>query len=296
VIGLLPLDKPVGPTSHDLVSRARRALGMRRVGHAGTLDPFASGLLLLCLGEATRLVEYLHELDKSYDAEARLGEATTTDDPEGEVIGRSEAWRELSPGAIEEALARQVGTLWQRPPAFSAKKVGGEAAHRKARRGEALELPPAEVVVHEADVLEVDLPTVRFRVRCGTGTYIRSIARDLGDALGCGAHLTALRRTRIGPHQVEGALAPDLLDDRAAVEACLVSPARALAHLPTADVDAADEARLRMGQRVPWSGEPLPPDVPLALRRGAALVGIGACVDGVLQPRKILPGEGEGSA
>ncbi len=291
--GILPLDKPVGPTSHDVVSLVRRSLGMKRVGHAGTLDPFASGLLLVALGHATRLVEYLHHLDKHYVAEAVLGAVTTTDDPEGEVTGRSEGWRALSRGDVETALLRQVGTFLQRPPVFSAKKLRGEAAYRKARRGEEPELDPVEVVVHEVELLEVELPRIRFGVRCGTGTYIRAMARDLGEALGCGAHLVNLRRTRIGTHRVEDALPLDKLGDPLALQRALMPPDRAVAHLPTAEVDEEAEERLRMGQRLTWSGASLPEGVPVALRKGGDLVGIGSCADGILRPMKILPAEPE---
>jgi tRNA pseudouridine55 synthase len=300
VIGVLPLDKPVGPTSHDMVARVRRALGTRRVGHAGTLDPFASGLLLVAVGEATRLVEYLHHLDKSYEAEARLGEVTATDDPEGEVVARSAAWEGLEAPAIAAALSRQVGTFLQRPPSYSAKKIEGEAAYRLARRGDARELAPVEVTVHEVELLAVELPMVRFRVRCGTGTYIRAMARDLGEALGCGAHLTALRRTRIGPHEVSEALGPDDLDNRERVDAKLLDPARAVGHLPAVQVDAATEARLRMGQRVPCDASATDPSqgeaATVALLGPGGLIGVGERVDGVLRPRKILPGSGSADA
>jgi tRNA pseudouridine55 synthase len=306
VIGVLPLDKPVGPTSHDLVGWTRRALGMKRVGHAGTLDPFASGLLLVCVGQATRLVEYLHFLDKSYEAEAVLGEVTTTDDPEGPVVARSQAWEGLSEDAVAEALSRQVGTFLQRPPAFSAKKVDGETAYRMAREGRAPELEPVPVTVHEVELLAMELPRVRFRVRCGTGTYIRAMARDLGEALGCGAHLSALRRTRIGSFSVEDAvnalaLQPGAAEDRqalqATLEAALVSPAGATGHLPAIGVGPEAEARLRMGQRVELSSlaptRDLPEGEPLAMVAQATgeLVGVGEREGSLLRPRKVLPVE-----
>jgi tRNA pseudouridine55 synthase len=301
VTGLLPVDKPVGPTSHDVVARARRALGERRVGHAGTLDPFASGLLLVCVGTTTRLVEYLHDLDKTYEAEARLGVTTETDDPEGQVLAESEAWRGLTGEAIRASLRAQLGTRLQQPPVYSARKVGGEAAHRMARRGEPVELAATPVTVHEVDLMDVDLPRLRFRVRCGTGTYIRAMARDLGEALGCGAHLTALRRTAIGPFQVAEALpAADLEPgNRDAVLRHLLPARDAVRHLPVVEVDEDQERRLRLGQRVEggwWASPESSPDAPpeghpLALVRGDVLVGIGAREEGRLRPRKILPVE-----
>ena len=174
--GVLPVDKPEGPTSHDVVAMARRALKVRRIGHTGTLDPFASGLLLLCIGWATRIAEYLTGLPKTYVAVARLGVTTDTADPTGTVTGESERWRELDADTIARAFRDQVGTFLQRPPRYSAKKVKGVPLHRLARRGEAAEAPPAEVTVYELDILEVAPPDVRFRVRCSAGTSARSRA------------------------------------------------------------------------------------------------------------------------
>src|SRR4051794_6711406 len=211
--GVLPVDKPVGPTSHDAVAAVRRALRTREVGHTGTLDPFASGLLLVCVGRATRLAEYLTGLPKTYVATMRLGEVTDTDDLTGEVIHSSDAWRSLSHDAIEDALRAQVGTIQQLPPSYSAKKVGGERMYAAARRGETVERKPVAVTIHAIRVLGIDLPDVEFEVECGAGTYIRAIARDAGAALGVGGHLRALRRTRIGPHAVDRAVPLDALGD-----------------------------------------------------------------------------------
>ncbi|NIP58321.1 MAG: tRNA pseudouridine(55) synthase TruB, partial [Gemmatimonadetes bacterium] len=201
--GVLPVDKPVGPTSHDVVARARRALDTGRIGHTGTLDPFASGLLLLCVGPATRLSEYLTALEKSYVAVARLGVGTDTLDPEGAVVERSDSWSELDRARIEEASASFLGRREQVPPQFSAKKVGGEAMYARARRGERVELSPIPVEIHELELLGVDLPDVRLRIRCSSGTYVRALARDLGAALGEPAHLAELRRTAVGSFRVQ---------------------------------------------------------------------------------------------
>src|SRR3954470_7378446 len=189
--GVLPVDKAVGPTSHDAVAAVRRALKTREVGHTGTLDPFASGLLLVCVGRATRLAEYLTGLPKTYVATMRLGEATDTDDLTGEVIHSSDAWRSLSKDAIADALRAQVGTIQQLPPSYSAKKVAGERLYAAARRGETVERKPVAVTIHSIRVLGIDLPDVEFEVECGAGTYIRAIARDTGAALGVGGHLRA---------------------------------------------------------------------------------------------------------
>lgn len=283
---VLPVDKPVGPTSHDVVGQARRALGERRIGHTGTLDPFASGLLLLCVGPATRLSEYVTGLDKEYVATARLGEVTTTDDLKGEVIRTVPGWERVSEADVAGALERFVGEIDQVPPQFSAKKVDGEAMHRRARRGEHVDLPASRVTVFSAKVEEVAPPLVRFRVHCSSGTYVRSLARDLGEALGTGAHLTELRRTRIGGFEVEGALTPDELDDPSAVERMALSPLQAMAHLPSWTVDAEGVRRISHGQSVPYSG----PDVsgPVAVASGTELVAIGQVADGALKPSKVF--------
>lgn len=247
---VLPVDKAEGPTSHDVVAAARRALGVRRVGHTGTLDPFASGLLLLCVGRTTRLAEYLSNLDKGYEAEARLGAETDTLDRDGRVVSECDGWPGLTEGEIEAALTSFLGPVDQVPPQFSAKKVGGEAMHRKARRGERVELEPVRVTIHRVELRSVDLPRVRFSVRCSTGTYVRAIARDLGRALGVGAHLTALRRTSIGGFGVERAVGPDDLGDPASVRRARIDPIAAVGHLARANVERDDAHRLRHGQRI----------------------------------------------
>lgn len=287
MIGLLRIDKPQGLTSHDVVSRVRRALKERRVGHAGTLDPFASGLLLVCVGGATRLMEYLHQLDKVYEAEAILGVRTDTDDLEGAVTAVSDTWQTLDSARIEEALTARIGSVLQMPPVYSAKKVAGEPAHRRVRRGEDVDLAPAAVQIHAVELLSVDLPRVRFRIRCGTGTYIRAFARDVGEDLGCGAHLVALRRTSIGPHQVADAVPPDV------IQASDLLPAEmALQHLASLEVDSEMARRLRQGQRLAM-------DLPSGLEAGqtaaifehGVLLGVGRWQEGVLHPLKILAGD-----
>ncbi|HET8656728.1 MAG TPA: tRNA pseudouridine(55) synthase TruB [Longimicrobiaceae bacterium] len=286
--GILPIDKPEGPTSHDVVSRARRALGLRRIGHSGTLDPFASGLLLLCLGPATRLAEYLAELPKTYRATMRLGAATDTDDPTGNVLARSDAWTSLSDAEVRAALARQVGEIQQLPPRYSAKKVQGQRLYAAARRGEDVERKPNPVTIYDLRVERVALPEVDFAVECGAGTYIRAIARDAGDALGVGAHLTRLRRTRVGSFPVESALALDRLDDRAAVAAALLSPAAAVAHLPGVTVDAAGAAALAHGRPVPAPPELAADQTVALLSASGELLAVGDTRGGSVHPRKVF--------
>ncbi|MBR9990860.1 MAG: tRNA pseudouridine(55) synthase TruB, partial [Gemmatimonadetes bacterium] len=191
--GVLPIDKPVGPTSHDMVARARRVLGTRRIGHTGTLDPMASGLLLLCIGRATRIAEYLTGMDKRYSAVVRLGVSTDTDDAAGSVIAEHPV-AGITEADVERALDRQRGDISQIPSSYSAKKVGGERAYAMARQGREVNLEAVPVSIRELTVTRFDLPDIHIDVTCSSGTYIRAIARDLGADLGVGAHLTALRR------------------------------------------------------------------------------------------------------
>jgi tRNA pseudouridine55 synthase len=319
---VLPVDKPEGPTSHDVVARARRALGTRKIGHTGTLDPFASGLLVLCVGRATRLAEYLTGLPKSYVAEARLGVETDTLDREGRVVSETDGWEGLTREEIESAAAELVGEIEQVPPQFSAKKVGGEAMHRKARRGEVVELASVPVTIHALDVEEVYLPTVTFAVRCSSGTYVRALARDLGERLAVGAHLTGLRRTSVGDHDVGRAVSLDDLDTPGVVARARMSPVEALGHLPRIEVDAEAARRIRHGQRI--RVDELPPGAdgvrsgaraptaepidageepvgaaagsvdtaaaePIVVTCGADLVAVARLDAGVLKPRKVFP-------
>ncbi len=314
--GLLPVDKPAGPTSHDVVARARKALGERRVGHTGTLDPFASGLLLLLIGPATRLSEYITGLDKTYEATARLGVSTDTLDPEGEPLERDEAWRALGEDEVRGALESLRGRHPQVPPRYSAKKVRGETAHRRVRRGESVELDAVEVEIHEIELLEVLLPEVRFRLRSSSGTYVRAVARDLGVRLGTAAHLTALRRTGVGSFRVEDALpdaalesaggtgeGPSVLDR---VSEVWVPAVAALRHLPVLEVDESAEEDLRHGRPValphpeegapgggseaPSGGPEAPEGAPIALVRGGRLLAVGERLGARIQPRKVFRG------
>lgn len=207
----LLVDKPAGPTSHDIVDQVRRLAGTRRVGHAGTLDPFATGLLILGIDKATKDLAGLLGADKSYVAEAQLGATSETDDPEGPISERLDAVP-LAEVDIRAALARFLGEHDQVAPAYSAKKIGGKKLYDLARAGKAdtVERPIKRIRILEIELLTYAWPRVRFSVTCSSGTYIRAIARDLGAALGTGAYLTALRRTRIGSLRVEDALALDV--------------------------------------------------------------------------------------
>ena len=230
--GLLLVDKPSGVTSHDVVDAVRRRLGTRKVGHAGTLDPMATGLLLIGVGRATRLLRFLGELPKTYEGTLRLGIETYTLDAEGEVVRETPV--DVTDAQVAGAMRALVGESLQRPPAFSAVKVGGRKLYEAARAGEQLEAEPRPIRVDTFDLLSFDPPDAAFRVVCSGGTYVRVLAAGVGAALSCGAHLTSLRRTAIGPHAVEDAVVPDDVSEPLQIGA-------AVAHLPRLDLDA-DEA------------------------------------------------------
>jgi tRNA pseudouridine55 synthase len=231
--GLLLVDKPQGITSHDAVALVRRALGTRKVGHAGTLDPMATGLLLIGVGRATRLLRFLGDLPKVYEGAARLGIETTTLDADGEVVREAEV--AATEAEVRAAMGGLVGESLQTPPAYSAVKVGGTKLYEAARRGERLEAAPRPIHVAAFDLLGFDGRDAGFRVVCGGGTYVRVLAADVGVALGCGAHLVALRRVAIGPFDVADAVPPDRPGDPLAIE-------RTVDHLPRVEVER-EEAR-----------------------------------------------------
>ncbi|HEX7125986.1 MAG TPA: tRNA pseudouridine(55) synthase TruB [Thermodesulfobacteriota bacterium] len=297
--GVLVVDKPKGPTSHDVVLRVRRRLGVRKAGHTGTLDPMATGVLPVVVGEATKLVPLLMEGDKAYEAEATLGIETDTLDAEGRVVATTPAaaWP-TDRAAVERAVAGLAGRRVQRPPAFSAVKVGGRPLHERARAGESAEGAPREVIVHEALLTGFEPaqgdrpPRIRFRVTCSKGTYVRVLAADLGRALGCGAHLSALRRTRSGPFGLERAVPLEALDSdpgRARALAALVPPEEAVGHLPAVTLEAAEAVRLAHGQAVP-----LPAFPPSAHPGIGALVRVAAPGRPLLALAEVRQGPGGG--
>ncbi len=212
--GFLVVDKAPGMTSHDVVAISRRALGTRKVGHAGTLDPMATGVLVIGFGNGTRLLQYITEGDKSYTATIVLGAATTTDDHEGEILSTSDA-SGVKDEDIQRILGAMVGEIMQRPTNVSAIKVDGKRAYDRARSGEEFELPARKVTISQLDILEIrhkDATTlVDIAVTCSAGTYIRAIARDLGAELGVGGHLNVLRRTRVAGFTLENAIGVDQL-------------------------------------------------------------------------------------
>ena len=249
--GILNVDKPAGLTSHDVVARVRRATGQRRVGHAGTLDPMATGVLLLCLGQATRVAEYLMQGDKVYRARIRLGITTDTYDAEGQVVaqGLVTATRPL----VERVLAEFVGTIEQTPPIYSAIKHRGTPLHRLARRGKAVAPLPRRVRIETLELLDWSPPELLVEVRCGKGTYIRSLAHDLGQRLGCGAHLTGLTRVASGDFRLGDALPLSVLEDafaRGEGERLLKPIDAALRRFPAVTLDGAAEAQVYVGQPI----------------------------------------------
>ena len=278
---ILPVDKPVGPTSHDIVGMARRALGTRRIGHTGTLDPFASGLLLLCVEQATRIAEYLSDMPKSYRAVARFDGSSTTDDLTCEITFSTSS-EKLSEAAVHAALQQQVGAIAQRPSSYSAKKIGGERAYEIARRGEAVELAPSQVTIHAIRVLRIDLPDVEFEVDCSSGTYVRAIARDVGDQLGTGGYLTALRRTAIGEFNVAAAVPPERIAD-----AERIPVVRAIAHIPQVGIDTDQERAIRFGQSIDVATD----SGTVALTRGEQLIAIAFSDGSRIKPKKVFPVE-----
>jgi tRNA pseudouridine55 synthase len=237
--GVLLIDKPAGITSHDAVAMVRRALSTKKVGHAGTLDPMATGLLLMGVGRATRLLRFLGDLPKTYEATMRLGIETTTLDAEGEVVRISPV--DVSDEALGAAVKALVGDSMQRPPAYSAVKVGGRKLYEAARKGEVLEASARPIRVEAFDLLARRGADADVRIVCSTGTYVRVLAADAGAALGCGAHLARLRRTSIGPFEVGVAVRPD--DPGAPLP--LVC---AVAHLPSWPVDAEEAVAVGHGR------------------------------------------------
>ncbi len=246
--------KPKGPTSHDVVARLRRAGKVRRIGHAGTLDPLAEGVLVIAAGRATRLIEYLVDADKAYAAEVTFGVETDTYDAEGRVTAQRPA-AHLTEAVVRQALETFRGSILQRPPSFSAVSVGGQRLYALARRGAPVVIPPRAVTISRLELVAWRPPLADLHVECSKGTYIRSLAHDLGQALGCGAHLSALVRLRVGRFASQEATPLAELEERlrdGLWQAVSYPAEAAVAHLVTVRLDAAGAARLASGQPVPF--------------------------------------------
>ena len=256
--GILNVDKPLGSTSFRIVSLVRRLSGVRKVGHAGTLDPLATGVLLVCLGQAVRVSEYLMELPKTYRCTVRLGVATDTFDTEGETVFEGDA-SAVDEAALREALDKLQRQEEQTPPAYSALKVGGTPAHRLARAGKPVSLRPRRARIERIDLLSFRPPEVELEVRCGKGTYIRTLANDLGGLLGCGAHLTGLRRTAVGPFDAEDAVGVERLEAAFADGSwseLLLPLDYGLGHLPEIHLEMEAEKDVRHGIALAASSAP----------------------------------------
>jgi tRNA pseudouridine55 synthase len=265
VFGALIIDKPQGFTSHDVVARVRRATGTRRVGHAGTLDPFATGVLVCCIGRATRLVQFLVGLDKDYIGTVRLGYATDTQDGTGKQITPLRTSNELSLEELRRTLSGFAGPQMQTPPMFSAKKVSGKRLYKAAREGLELERAPVSIVVHSIELVESDRGLLssnedgtrdfKMRVRCSSGTYMRTLADDIGRALGVGGHLTTLRRLSVGHFDLGDALTLDELENspRADLENELIDAVSVVSHLPLIVLDEERTNLMSNGRRISLS-------------------------------------------
>jgi len=299
--GVLVVDKPAGPTSFEVVARVRRALRATKAGHAGTLDPAATGLLAVCVDDAVKLQHWLVDGDKAYEATVAFGAATSTEDAEGEVVARADP-RGLAASELRAALPRFVGEIDQVPPMFSAVRVGGRRLHEAARRGEVVAREARRVRIHALELDAVEPPgedglvRARLRVRCGKGTYVRTLAADLGRAVGVPAHLAALRRTAasgftlaqaipLEEAEALGRASPDALRAR------LVSPAEALACLPALAVEAAEARALAQGKVLPRDA---PGPLARAIGPGGRLVAVCAPAGaGGVRPVRVFVGPGD---
>ena len=270
-------------------------LGTERVGHLGTLDPFAAGLLVIVVGRATRLAPFAAGWPKAYEGVIRLGATTVTDDATGEPVATSDTWHDIDAPQVERVLATFRGAYDQRPPAFSAVKVAGERAYRRARRGEAVALPPRRVEVAELALVRYAPPDVSFRARVSGGTYLRSLARDVGEALGCGAHLAALTRTAVGAYRLADAVAPEVVTGQD-----LRDPGELVADLPRRDLDDAEREAVLHGRGIGVRGSGLgvtftSPEArapsPVALFAAGQLVAVAERVGDLLKPRVVVAEE-----
>ena len=286
--GILPVEKGPGVTSFQVVAHLRRVLRVPRIGHGGTLDPAATGLLPILIGEATKLTPYLVDLDKEYVATVRLGITTETQDLTGAVL-ETRPLPDLSAAALEAALAPFVGVIRQVPPMFSALRRGGKRLYELARQGVEVEREPREVTIHEIRLESVSLPDFVIRVRCGKGTYVRTLAADVGAALGCGAALAGLVRTRVGPYALEDAVPWDEVREARSGERLwprLLPPDTALAALAPVTLDAAAARAFGHGQAVAGGGRAgrllrvYGPD--------GALLGVGQGLGDRVKPERLL--------
>jgi tRNA pseudouridine55 synthase len=284
MLGILLIDKPEGITSHDVVSRLRRRFDTRRVGHAGTLDPLATGLLVVAIGPATRFLQYLPLEPKEYVAKIRFGQSTTTFDREGEVTETRPVPAGL-PAQVEEARQKFLGLIQQVPPMFSAVKKEGKPLYVYARKGEEVEREARTVHIERFDLLGYEDAVLEARIVCSGGTYVRTLAHDLGEAVGCGAHLAALVRTGVGRFR---------LDEAAALEevgpADLIPLDQALPPMPIVALNQRQASSIRMGQQIGWD-KPLPERLVGLRGPDGDVIGVARAIGDLLQPECVIPEE-----
>ena len=262
----------------------RRALAEQRVGHLGTLDPFAKGLLVLVVGRATRLAPFAADWPKTYDGVIRLGVTTDTDDVTGAVVATA-PWTGITPAQLADVIASFRGGYEQRPPAYSAVKVAGERAYRRARRGEVVAPAPRAVEIRELEIVNAAVPDLQFRATVSAGTYLRSLARDIGAKLGCGAHLVALQRTAVGPLRLADAVAPEAVTPQALQDAAIL-----VAHLPRREVDKKERDAVLHGRPIA-SAQMADSGQPTAIFAGDELLAVGEQVGELLKPRVVVVAE-----
>jgi tRNA pseudouridine55 synthase len=291
--GVLIIDKPKGWTSHDVVNRARRVLQEKRIGHTGTLDPLATGVLVLCIGKATRLVRYLETDDKEYTAEMRLGSVTDTQDASGVVL-ESREYLPPSEEQVRSVLKGFLGGILQRPPAYSALKVNGIPSYKLARQGTVREHPERAITIHAIDLNEYRDPIIRFSVHCSKGTYVRTLCVDIGARLGAGGHLTALRRDRAGRFSLEQALTMEMLADRAAsdqLQDALLPLSAVLQGYPAVTVSGPDAERIGHGNAIsiPPAASLPPEDGPIRiLDSSGEMLAVARVQGGALRPEVVV--------
>jgi tRNA pseudouridine55 synthase len=285
VNGWVVLDKPVGMTSTHAVARLKRLFNAKKAGHAGTLDPLASGVLPVAFGEATKTVPFVQDGEKAYRFTIQWGAETDSDDADGQIVARSDVRPEIN--AILAALPHFTGTILQTPPAYSAIKINGERAYDIARDGETPELSPRPVTIHELTMTEWSADDATFEARCGKGTYVRAIARDLGRVLDCLGHVSALRRTRVGPFSETDAVPLTDIED-ASVPDAMRRVEAGLLELPQVVVDRDSAARLRRGQSILLRGRDAPGDGAAYACCGGVVVAIGAIERGELVPGRVF--------
>ena len=289
--GFIALDKPKGPTSHAIIQDLKKRFGLPKIGHVGTLDPMATGLLLLCIGEATKFSRFLIEADKAYIAELVLGESTDTYDAEGQITEKKSI-KGITHDSVEKALSKLRGAILQKPPMFSAKKIKGKRLYELAREGKEIERQELPVKIYKNKLLEFEGGRISLEIECSKGTYIRSVAHDLGLSLGCGAHLVSLRRTKVGKFSERDMVSPHDLSHSESWDSLLSPIGSALSQLPSLVVKPDDCGKLLNGQQVILDEEEYHGYWALYERSNEAnkrFIGVGEVKDsGVLRPRRMI--------